>query len=172
MFSYRTVPLLEAMPHTPFEDRFIDVLQYMTGHELAQEISMPRKVRRLDAATLPPGRGLSFWRWLGRARDDDDANARLLDLLADDQLPMIDRKRFMEAIMDNQFAVSEPERETASQRVRREGREEGLEEGERKALFSVAARFVPDALPALRAIRDIDALRQAVDTALARKLGD
>ena len=48
------------MPHTPHEDRFIGVLQYMTGHELAQEISIPRKARRLDAmcrfgATPAPG---------------------------------------------------------------------------------------------------------------------
>jgi hypothetical protein len=282
------------MPHTPFEDRFIDVLQYMTGHELAQEISMPRKVRRLDAACrfgtaglpglfgalrpafegrvvlfehestpvsaeavasawvgqawvswqrlkkqqgrrqgvhrlvantprpplavvvadsvsgdltgavptlepatwqglwttsdtcdlrfnqggllvldasrLPPGQGLSFWRWLGRVHDDADANARLLDLLNDDQLPMLDRIRFQEAIMDNQFNVSDTERETASQRVRREGREEGREEGERHALLTVAARFAPEALPGLRAIDDLDGLRRAVDLALARKL--
>ena len=38
------------MPDPPHEDRFIGVLQYMTGHELAQKISMPRKDRRLNAA--------------------------------------------------------------------------------------------------------------------------
>ena len=42
-------PESSVMPHTPHEDRFIGVLQYMTGRELAQEISIPRKARRLDA---------------------------------------------------------------------------------------------------------------------------
>ena len=283
------------MPHTPHEDRFIGLLQYMTDHELAQEISMPRKARRLDAmcrfgatpvpgffgalrtachdravifehestpltceavasawvgqawvswqrlkkprgrrqnvhrlvggtrrprlavvvadsvaedltgaipslgltgwpglwattdtgdlrfdqgallvidtSAIPASDGFSFWRWLGRARDEHDANARLLALLADPQLPMLDKARFLEAMMDNQFTVSETERETASQRVRRDGREEGRDEGERYALLSVAARFAPEALSAMHAIHDIDALRRAVDEALSQKLG-
>ncbi len=125
----------------------------------------------IDTSTLPASDGFSFWRWLGRARDEQDANARLLALLADPQLPMLDEARFLEAMMDNQFTVSETERETASQRVRREGREEGREEGERYALLSVAARFAPEALSAMHAIHDIDALRRAVDEALSQKLG-
>lgn len=279
------------MADTPHEDRFVDVLQYLIGREVAQEISIPRKARRLDAvfrfdaaglpglfgALLPaladrlvlfehestqvraeavasawvgqawvswqrlkrqPGRrqsvqrlvagtirpplavvvadavaedltgaipslgptawpglwattdtgdlrfdqggllvvdtsnvrggsGFGFWRWLGRARDDDDANQRLVDLLADPQLPKLDRTRFQEAIVERAFAVSATERETASQRLRREGREEG----ERQALLAVAARIIPDALPTLRTLEDLDALRRAVDEALSRKLG-
>ena len=283
------------MSATPHEDRFIDVLQCLIGHELAQEISMPRKVRRLDAmcrfdltpvptffgalraacadrvvifehesaaltaeaiasawvgqawvswqrlkkqrgrqvalqrliegtrrppltivvadmaagplhgviptlgqtswpglwatadtgglqfdeggllvidtSHIPSSDGFSFWRWLGRASDAEDAIARLLALLGDPLLPIVDKSRFLEAMMDNQFPVSAPEKETASQQVRREGREEGREEGERHTLLAVAARFAPDALPTLGGITELDTLRRAVDEALSRTLG-
>ena len=83
----------------------------------------------VDTGNLPAGDGFGFWRWLGRARDSDDANERLVDLLADNQLPINDRILFLEPIVERAFAVSDIERETASQRLRREGREEGRERG-------------------------------------------
>jgi hypothetical protein len=83
-------------------------------------------------------------------------------LQADNQLPEFDRTRFQEAIVERAFAVSDTERETASQRLRNEG--------ERQALLAIAARFAPDAVPALREIDDIEALRRAVDDALSLKL--
>jgi hypothetical protein len=128
----------------------------------------------IDTSTIPASDGFSFWRWLGRARDEQDANARLLALLADPQLPMLEKARFLEAMMDNQFTVSETERETASQRVRREGREEGREEGfvkARNAILALATRVVPEAMPALQSIHDLDELQRAADQAIARKLG-
>jgi hypothetical protein len=129
----------------------------------------------VDTSNLRSGDGFGFWRWLGRARDSVDANERLVDLLADNQLPINDRILFLEPIVERAFAVSDIERETASQRLRREGREvgreEGREEGERQALLAVAARFTPDALPMLRTIEDLDVLRRAVDEALSRKMG-
>jgi hypothetical protein len=124
----------------------------------------------IDTNQIPSSDGFSFWRWLGRASDAEDAIARLLALLGDPLLPIIDKSRFLEAMMDNQFPVSAPEKETASQQVRREGREEGREEGERHALLAVAARFAPDALPTLSGITELDALRRAVDETLSRTL--
>ena len=50
MSSVISVPKSSFMPDTPHEDRFLGVLQYMIGHELAQKIRMPRKTRRLNAA--------------------------------------------------------------------------------------------------------------------------
>jgi len=144
----------------------------------------------VDTGNLPAGDGFGFWRWLGRARDSDDANERLVDLLADNQLPINDRILFLEPIVERAFAVSDIERETASQRLRREGREEGRERGREeggeegreecreeardegsRALLAVAARFTPEALPMLRTIEDLDALRRAVDEGLSRKMG-
>jgi predicted transposase YdaD len=144
------------MPHSIHEERFLDVLHFLTGREIAQEISMPRKARRLDAVC----------RFLAA-------------LLADRKLPTVQAHALQEAIMNGQIQVSDIERETVAQRVRREGREEGLEEGReegreegaRAALLALAARFAPDALSSLRSIRDLTALQQAVDAALAQRLG-
>ena len=47
----------------------------------------------IDSSTIPASDGISFWRWLGRASDDPDANARPLSLLADPQRPMLERAR-------------------------------------------------------------------------------
>jgi hypothetical protein len=72
-----------------------------------------------------------------------------------------------DAIMNHQIPATTTEQETIAQRVRREGREEG----ERQALLDVAARFIPESLPKLKTIVDLDALRRATDEALARRLG-
>lgn len=69
--------------------------------------------------------------------------------------------------MNHQIPATTTEQETIAQRVRREGREEG----ERQALLDVAARFIPECLPKLKTIVDLDVLRRATDEALARKLG-
>jgi hypothetical protein len=102
----------------------------------------------------------------GHRRLVDDANTRLLALLADSGIPESEKIRLLEGMLDRKFRASDAELETASQRVRREGREEG----ERHALLDVAARFAPDALPVLHTIEELDALRRAVDDALSRKL--
>jgi hypothetical protein len=125
----------------------------------------------VDTTRVPPGDGFGFWHWLGRVRDAAEAAARLDALLADRKLPTVQAHSLQEAIMNGQIQVSDIERETVAQRVRREGREEGREEGARAALLALAARFTPDALPSLRAIRDLTALQQAVDAALAQRLG-
>lgn len=282
------------MPDTPHEDRFIEVLQYLTGRELAQEVSIPRKARRLDAicrfdgdevpamfgalstacadravlfehesaplsvesvasawvglawltwhrvrtyrgrkpavhallsgsrrpplaiivadgiahdltgavpglaltrsaglwsaadsgdlhfdngglivvdtSAVPAGDGYGLWQWFHHTRDDADANARLVALLDDPLLPMLAKQRFLEAMMDQQFNVSDTELETASQRVRREGREEGREEG-RMAILALAARVVPEMIPTLQGIEDLEELQRAADAAIVRKLG-
>jgi hypothetical protein len=70
---------------------------------------------------------------------------------------------------------SEAQHQTiASQRVRRGGREEGREEGfveARNAILALAARVVPEAMPVLQSIHDLDELQRAADQAIARKLG-
>jgi hypothetical protein len=128
----------------------------------------------LDTVALPPKPGFTFWRWLGRARDADDARARINALLGDRKLPMVDRLHFREAVMNQQIRTSETEQETIAQRVRREAREEGRQKGIREArelLLAFAARFAPEALPSLRTIDDMRALREAVDEAITRRLG-
>jgi hypothetical protein len=327
----RRLQEVPAIPHTIHEERFLDVLHFLTGREVAQEISIPRKARRLDAVCrfdadgapglfgplqaacadrtvlfehesspltvekvasawvglawlswhrvrthrgrrpafhalllgtprpplamvvadgvredltdaipwlapslwpgvwatadtgdgrygkggllvvdttrVPPGDGFGFWHWLGRVRDPAEAAVRLDALLGDSKLPTMQAHALQEAIMNGQIQVSEIERETVAQRVRSEGLEEGLRrgleqgleqglqqgleqgleqglqqgleqgleqgrgEGARAALLALAARLAPEALPSLRVIHDLDALQQAVDAALAQRLG-
>jgi hypothetical protein len=128
----------------------------------------------VDTSTVPLSDGFSFWRWLGRARTEQEANARLVGLLADPNLPTIGKNQLQEAIMNHQIEATDTERETIADRVRRLAREEGREEGlatAREALLAVAARWAPDALPALRAIADFEVLQREVHTVLARELG-
>ena len=121
----------------------------------------------IDTSSTIAEDGLSFWRWLGRAANARDADARLRALFADPNLPTNEKDLLRDAIMNHQIPATTTEQETIAQRVRREGREEG----ERQALLDVAARFIPESLPKLSTIDDLDALRQATDEALARKLG-
>lgn len=121
----------------------------------------------IDTSSTIAEDGLSFWRWLGRAANARDADARLRALFADPNLPTNEKDLLRDAIMNHQIPATTTEHETIAQRVRREGREEG----ERQALLDVAARFIPESLPKLKTIDDLDALRQATDEALARKLG-
>lgn len=197
------------MSGAPHEDRFLDVLQFVTGNEIAQETSKPplaiivadRVYAELfgaipsldraewpgvwatsntgsghydqggllviDTSTVSVGHGFSFWSWLGKANGAAEADTRLRALFADPKLPKVEKDRLQDAIMNHRISASPVELETTAQRVRREGREEG----ERQALLAVAARLIPDALPTLRTLEDLDALRRAVDEALSRKLG-
>lgn len=64
----------------------------------------------------------------------------------------------MEAVMEKRIPHSEPEREGAYQRIKRELRREGL--------LSFAERVVPEAMDRLRAIDDIGALEEAFEQVL------
>jgi hypothetical protein len=76
----------------------------------------------------------------------------------------------MEGMVGKKMAVSEAEYQTASQRVRREGREEGYLKA-RNAILALAARVVPQSMSVPHSIEDLDELQQAADAAIVRKLG-
>jgi hypothetical protein len=116
----------------------------------------------IDTSLVKPNDGFSFWSWLGRADDDDDASQRLAALLADEHLSIHSRDRLQEAIVNHEVPASDAEHETVAQRLRRESIAEGEGLGERNALLKLVAQLAPDRSAELEQIKDLEQLQAAV----------
>jgi hypothetical protein len=93
-------------------------------------ILAPAQVVIVDGRALPRLPGYAALRFM--LRPEGDEFDYLAELLGDATLPMEFRQRVVEAAMNQQIPITEPERMTAAERVRREGMLEGLREGERR----------------------------------------
>jgi hypothetical protein len=108
----------------------------------------------IDTSAVDPAEGLAWWAWIGLARTSEEERARLTALLGDPNLPIEDRTRIQEAVMDGQLSATPVEQETASQRVRREGRLESL--------LELVREVAPERLAQFSAITDVQQLQRAV----------
>ena len=138
----------------------------------------------INASEIDPTEGLAWWAWIGLARIPAEEAARLTTLLGDPNLPIDDRTRIEEALVNGQLSASPVEQETVAQRLRREGRMEGRLEGQREgrlegqlegqlegrveALLELAMEVAPERVEELRAITDVQALQRAVFELLRR----
>ena len=147
----------------------------------------------LDASRLPDAAPWWFWSWLGmtvRGPERELRAARLLRSLLDHPtLPEDARDQLARDIMSGRtIHVSEAEQDSAWDRAVRQGMElgeqkgmrqgiqQGIQQGVRQgldraraALLAAAASHVPDRLPELERIDDIDELARAVAEALATR---
>lgn len=138
----------------------------------------------LDTARVQADEGYAWWSWLGRARTDADAAQRLFRLLGDSSIPIVERERLKEAIVEGELETSVTEREGLYQKLQQEiraSREEGLaqglqkglaqgvQQGRRDALLHLVASVAPEALAELRAIDDVDALERTVTERIVRR---
>lgn len=122
----------------------------------------------INTSEIDPGEGLAWWAWIGLARTSEQEAVRLTALLGDPNLPIDDRARIQEAVMNGELSATQVEQETASQRVRREGRLEGRLEGQRQALLDMAMEVAPERVEELRTLEDVQALQRAVMELLRR----
>jgi hypothetical protein len=114
----------------------------------------------VNTSEIDPSEGLAWWSWIGLARTSEQEVARLTALLGDPNLPIDDRARIQEAMMNGELSATQVEQETASQRVRREERID--------ALMDVVGEVAPDRVDEFRAITDVQALQRAVMELLRR----
>jgi hypothetical protein len=112
----------------------------------------------VNTSEIDPSEGLAWWSWIGLARNAEQERARLTALLGDTNLPIDDRARIQEAVMNGQLSATQVEQETASQRVRREGEERGGV----TALLSLVRQIAPDRVEEFGKITDPAELQQAV----------
>lgn len=134
----------------------------------------------LDTPALRAQDGFAWWSWVGRPQTAEEGRTRLLRLLDDEKLPTLYKDRLMEAVMENEVPITEPEKESVYQRLKRqlvdEGRQAGLRDGrrtaredERHALLKLVKRVAPDTLPRMQEIEEIEVLRVAVEDVLAER---
>jgi len=107
------------------------------------------------------GSGMGLWHFM-LYPDTRDPDGHLRVMTRKPVLPTFLKESLTETVMERRIASNPEERRSAYQRARSEGRVEG----QRSILLTLAERFFPERLDALRKIEDIDQLESEVANAL------